>query len=63
MINEILEGKEMDNIRNINMGFSMWKTLAFGFDWNKIVGNLNCPFNKKKGKINKVICIINDDRL
>lgn len=48
MINEILEGKEMDNIKNINMGFSMWKTLAFGFDWNKIVGNLNCPFNKKK---------------
>ena len=53
MINEILEGKEMDNIRNINMGFSMWKTLAFDFDWNKILENLNCPLDKKKGKLSK----------
>ncbi|CAK5126557.1 unnamed protein product [Meloidogyne enterolobii] len=53
MINEILEGKEKDNIKNINMGFSMWKTLAFGFDWNKIVENLNCHLDKKKGKMNK----------
>nr|CAD2155943.1 unnamed protein product [Meloidogyne enterolobii] len=53
MINEILEGKEMENIKSINMGFSMWKTLAFGFDWNKIVEKLNSHLDKKKGKLSK----------
>jgi len=53
MINEILEGKEMENIKSINVGFSMWKTLAFDFDWNKIEENLNCPLDKKKGKLSK----------
>uniref|UniRef100_A0A915MNZ8 Uncharacterized protein n=1 Tax=Meloidogyne javanica TaxID=6303 RepID=A0A915MNZ8_MELJA len=48
MINEILDGKEMENIKSINVGFSMWKTLAFDFDWNKIEENLNCPLDKKK---------------
>uniref|UniRef100_A0A1I8BBJ2 Uncharacterized protein n=1 Tax=Meloidogyne hapla TaxID=6305 RepID=A0A1I8BBJ2_MELHA len=49
LMNDILEKKQMNKTSNINTAFSMWKTLAFGFDWNKIVENLNCPCNKKDG--------------